>query len=153
MKVKITFQNWIRSINIKTISWFLLGMIFNHIFISLIFCTFLQLNFFTGWFLDFFYLTRFYPVDFQKQIVNWSIPPPLLLLPSITFFTLLPCLYDPVIGNNTRYIIVIVYNSTVNTYKIEKLLDWNKNWCGSRYWSHDYDSGDKKTKRQKDKKD
>ena len=30
--------------------------------------------------------------------------------------------------------------------KIEKLLDWNKNWCGSRY---DYDSGDKKTKGQK----
>ena len=25
--------------------------------------------------------------------------------------------------------------------KIEKLLDWNKNWCGSRYGPHDYDSG------------
>ena len=25
-------------------------------------------------------------------------------------------LYDPVIGNNTRYVIVIVYNSMVNTY-------------------------------------
>ena len=36
--------------------------------------------------------------------------------------------------------------------KIEKLSDWNKNWCGSRYGSHDYDSGDKKTKRQKFKK-
>ena len=33
--------------------------------------------------------------------------------------------------------------------KIEKLLDWNKNWCGSRYGPCDYDSGDKKTKRQK----
>ena len=36
--------------------------------------------------------------------------------------------------------------------KIEKLSDWNKNWCGSRYGPHDYDSGDKKTKRQKCKK-
>ena len=36
--------------------------------------------------------------------------------------------------------------------KIEKLLDWNKNWCGSRYGPHDYDSGDKKTRRQEDKK-
>ena len=34
--------------------------------------------------------------------------------------------------------------------KIEKLSDWNKNWCGSRYGPHDYDSADKKTKRQKD---
>ena len=24
---------------------------------------------------------------------------------------------------------------------IEKLSDWNKNWCGSRYGPHDYDSG------------
>ena len=37
--------------------------------------------------------------------------------------------------------------------KIEKLLDWNKNLCGSKYGPCDYDSGDKKTKRQKDKKD
>ena len=29
--------------------------------------------------------------------------------------------------------------------KIEKLLYWNKNWCGSRYGPCDYDSGDKKT--------
>ena len=36
--------------------------------------------------------------------------------------------------------------------KIEKLSDWNKNWCGSRHEPHDYDSGDKKTKRQKDKR-
>ena len=36
--------------------------------------------------------------------------------------------------------------------KIEKLLDWNKNGCGSRYLPHEYDSGDKKTKIQKDKK-
>ena len=39
--------------------------------------------------------------------------------------------------------------------KIEKLLDWNKNWCGSRYGPCDNDSGDKKKqkdKRQKDKK-
>ena len=36
--------------------------------------------------------------------------------------------------------------------KIEKLLDWNKKLCGSRYGHHDYDSGYKKTKRQKDKK-
>ena len=36
--------------------------------------------------------------------------------------------------------------------KIEKLSEWNKNWCGSRYGPHDYDSGDKNTKRQKDKK-
>ena len=36
--------------------------------------------------------------------------------------------------------------------KIEKLSDWNKNKCGSRYGLCDYDSGDKKTKRQKDKK-
>ena len=28
--------------------------------------------------------------------------------------------------------------------KIEKLSDWNKNLCGSRYGPHDYDSGDKK---------
>ena len=35
--------------------------------------------------------------------------------------------------------------------KIEKLSDWNKNWCGSRYGPHDYDSGDKKTKNQQDK--
>ena len=25
--------------------------------------------------------------------------------------------------------------------KLEKLSDWNKNWCGSRYGPHDYDSG------------
>ena len=31
--------------------------------------------------------------------------------------------------------------------KIEKLSDWNKNWCGSRYGPHDYDSGDKKMKK------
>ena len=49
-------------------------MIFNHIFISLILCTFVQFNFFTGWFLELFYLTRFDPVDFQKQKVNWSTP-------------------------------------------------------------------------------
>ena len=36
--------------------------------------------------------------------------------------------------------------------KIEKLSDWNKNWCGIRYGPRDYDSGDKNTKRQKDKK-
>ena len=36
--------------------------------------------------------------------------------------------------------------------KIEKLLDWNNNWCGSRYEPHDNDSGDKKTKRLKGKK-
>ena len=36
--------------------------------------------------------------------------------------------------------------------KIEKLLDQNKIWCGTRYGPRDYDSGDKKTKRQKDKK-
>ena len=36
--------------------------------------------------------------------------------------------------------------------KIEKLSDWNKNVCGSRYAPCDYDSGDKKTKRQKTKR-
>ena len=36
--------------------------------------------------------------------------------------------------------------------KIEKLSDWNKNWCDSRYGHCDYDSGDKKTKRQKRQK-
>ena len=36
--------------------------------------------------------------------------------------------------------------------KIEKLSDWNKNWYGSRYGPRDYDSGDKKTNRQKGKK-
>ena len=36
--------------------------------------------------------------------------------------------------------------------KIEKLSDWNKNGCGSRYGHRDNDSGDKKTKRQKCKK-
>ena len=39
---------------------------------------------------------------------------------------------------------------------IEKLLDENKILCGTRYGPHDYDSGDKKTKkkakRQKDNK-
>ena len=35
--------------------------------------------------------------------------------------------------------------------KILKLSDWNKNGCGSRYGHHDYDIGDKKTKRQKGK--
>ena len=25
--------------------------------------------------------------------------------------------------------------------KFKKLSDWNKNWCGSRYGPHDYDSG------------
>ena len=35
--------------------------------------------------------------------------------------------------------------------KIEKMSDWNKNWCGSRYGPCDYDSGDKKAKK-KDKK-
>ena len=36
--------------------------------------------------------------------------------------------------------------------KIEKLSDWNKHWCDSRYGHRDYDSGDNKTKRQNDKK-
>ena len=36
--------------------------------------------------------------------------------------------------------------------KIEKLSDWNKNWCGSRYGPHDYDSGDKETKDKKAKR-
>ena len=36
--------------------------------------------------------------------------------------------------------------------KLKKLLDWNKNWCGSRYGPRDYDSGEKKDKRQTDKK-
>ena len=36
--------------------------------------------------------------------------------------------------------------------KIEKMLDQNKIWCGTRYETCDYDSGDKKTKRQKGKK-
>ena len=47
--------------------------------------------------------------------------------------------------------------------QIEKLSDWNKKWCGSRYGPHDYDmvtkdkktkktKKNKKTKRQKDKK-
>ena len=45
-------------------------------------------------------------------------------MPSSSPVTVLYCsqrdgrvgLYDPVIGNNTRYVIVIVYNSMVNTY-------------------------------------
>ena len=37
--------------------------------------------------------------------------------------------------------------------KIEKLSDQNQNWCGSKYGPHDYDSGDKNTKRQKGKTD
>ena len=36
--------------------------------------------------------------------------------------------------------------------KIKKMLDCNTNLCASRYGPHDYDSGDKKTKRQKCKK-
>ena len=36
--------------------------------------------------------------------------------------------------------------------KIEKLSDWNKNLCGSRYGPRDYDSGDKKKKKKKKKK-
>ena len=36
--------------------------------------------------------------------------------------------------------------------KIEKLSDRNKNWCGSRYGPHDYHSGGKNTKIQRDKK-
>ena len=35
--------------------------------------------------------------------------------------------------------------------KILKLLDHNKIWCGTRYGPCDYDSGDKKAKRQKGK--
>ena len=36
--------------------------------------------------------------------------------------------------------------------KIEKLSDWNTNWCGSRYGLHDYDrQKGKKAKRQKGK--
>ena len=35
--------------------------------------------------------------------------------------------------------------------KLKKLLDQNKIWCGTRYGPRDYDSGDKKTKRQKGK--
>ena len=54
-------------------------------------------------------------------------------------------------------IVVTKYkNKTKNCGKmcgnISKLSDWNKNWCGSRYGPCDYDSGDKKTKRQKGKK-
>ena len=33
--------------------------------------------------------------------------------------------------------------------EIEKLSDWNNNWCGSRYGPCDYDSDDKKTKKTK----
>ena len=36
--------------------------------------------------------------------------------------------------------------------KIEKLLDQNKIWFGTRFGPRDYDSGDKKTTRQKIKK-
>ena len=36
---------------------------------------------------------------------------------------------------------------------VDKLSDWNKNLCGSRYGPHDYDSGDKKTKKEKRQKD
>ena len=36
--------------------------------------------------------------------------------------------------------------------QIEKLSDWNKKWCGSRNGPHDYDSGDKNTKRTENKK-
>ena len=36
--------------------------------------------------------------------------------------------------------------------KIERLLDWYKNLCDSRYGPHEYDGGDRKTKRQNIKK-
>ena len=51
-------------------------------------------------------------------------------------------------------IVVVVYGKMCGKMcgKIEKLSDRNKNWCGSRYGPHHYDSGDKNTKRQKGKK-
>ena len=51
-------------------------------------------------------------------------------------------------------IVVVVFGKIYGKMcgKIEKLSDWKKNWCGSRYGPLDYDSGDKKTKDKKTKR-
>ena len=71
--------------------------------------------------------------QFKSPNPSWSSSPSssslhhifyIAAMPSSSPVTVLYCsqwdgrvsLYDPVIGNNTRYVIVIVYNSTVNTY-------------------------------------
>ena len=50
------------------------------------------------------------------------------------------------VGGGVAAIVVVICG------KIEKLSDQNKIWCGTRYGPCDYDSGDKKAKRQKSKR-
>ena len=44
-------------------------------------------------------------------------------------------------GGGWVAIVVVVFGKICGKMcgKIEKLSDWNKNWCGSRYGPHDYD--------------
>ena len=47
-----------------------------------------------------------------------------------------------VCGGSVEIVVVVCGKICGNMCgKIEKLSDWNKNWCGSRYWLPNYDSG------------
>ena len=83
------------------------------------------------------------PAPPPPKIVAKSLPPPQNLCRPLKTFACVSLRYTKRCGRGVA-IVVVVCGEMCG--KIEKLLDWNKNWCGSRY---DYDSGDKK---QKDKK-
>ena len=65
------------------------------------------------------------------------------------FFLTLPLGTENIVGGWVA-IVVVVCGKICG--KIEKLSDWNKNWCGVRYRPRDYDSGDKKTKKEEKNK-
>ena len=50
---------------------------------------------------------------------------------------------EKVVGGGWMAILVVICGKICGKMcgKIEKLSDWNKNWCDSRYGPHDYDSG------------
>ena len=59
------------------------------------------------------------------------------------------------VGGNSGsgFVVKIVVRFVVKcVVKLKNCWIGTKNWCGSRYGPHNYDSGDKKTKRQKHKK-
>ena len=89
-------------------------------------------------------------------VTKSSQPPQNLRRPLITF-ACVSLRYRQRCGVGGVGIVVVVCGNICGKFcgkmcgKIEKLSDWNKNWCGSRYGPHDYNSGDKKAKRQKGK--
>ena len=87
-----------------------------------------------------------------SEIVAKSLPPPQNLCRPLKTFACGSLRYRKRWGWGGGVTIVVEVCGEM-CGKIEKLSDWNKNWCGNRYWPRDYDSGDKKTKKPKDKKD